>query len=551
MNVKFRYEPLRSNGQLRARLTAKQDGRTLHRDTFDLSSASRRAQFARETADRAGVPVAEVERTLLELGDRQAEQPSQDGGVREAPDDPNRLARMCLAQLWTIGEGETCLAFRYDRFLEWDGAKYVPVSDEEVRVFVTEAIQRVFDRLADQGVVGKGGFKLKVRRNLVSDVVQSLKAITVVDSVTEAPCWLEDGRTQPPENLPAAANLLATRSGLVDLQALAEGRPCQYPPTPRFFTRQAVDYDFDPNAECPRWEGFMHDIWPQDSASIELLQEWCGYSLVNETSQQKVLVLVGPKRSGKGTAMRVLRRLVDPSSVAGPSLQSLAGRFGLEGLLGKRLAIIPDVRLSGRADWAAIAERLLSISGEDAVDVERKYKSPITTKLPTRFVMVSNELPALRDTSGVLASRLLVLATRRSWYGEEDPNLEAALAAELPGIFLWAAQGLQRLRQRGRFVQPESARPLIRQLERLSSPIAAFLQEGCIFATDAQVPRQALYDAWSTWCAAAGVSSRSREQFGRDLRALLPELENSHLTINGRRVWCYGGLRLRTRDDPD
>jgi putative DNA primase/helicase len=42
---------------------------------------------------------------------------------------------------------------------------------------------------------------------------------------------------------------------------------------------------------------------------------------------------------------------------------------------------------------------------------------------------------------------------------------------EVPGILLWALQGLKRLRERQRFVQPDSALELVKTLEDLSSPI--------------------------------------------------------------------------------
>ena len=66
-------------------------------------------------------------------------------------------------------------------------------------------------------------------------------------------------------------------------------------------------------------------------------------------------------------------------------------------MIGKPVAIIADAKLSGRADTGAIVERLLNISGEDVVDVNRKNKDQWTGKLPTRLMMLANELPRLPD----------------------------------------------------------------------------------------------------------------------------------------------------------
>ena len=94
--------------------------------------------------------------------------------------------------------------------------------------------------------------------------------------------------------------------------------------------------------------------------------------------------------------------------MAGPTLSSLAGDFGLAPLLGKPLAVISDARLSGRGNHVVV-ERLLSISGEDFLTVNRKYREQWTGQLPTRFMLISNELPQLGDASAAIANRFIPL----------------------------------------------------------------------------------------------------------------------------------------------
>src|SRR5262249_3372811 len=247
-----------------------------------------------------------------------------------------------------------------------------------------------------------------------------------------------------------------------------------------FFAHNALDFALDLNAARPAgWLDFLGQLWPDDRPSIDTLQEFFGYLLTTDTRQQKALLLVGPKRSGKGTILRVLRGVVGPENVAGPPLGSLGTNFGLWPLLGKPVAIISDARLSGRTDTAVVTERILSITGEDALTIDRKNLQPVTLKLPTRFVICTNELPRLGDASGALASRFIMLRLKRSWYGKEDHTLSGRLLTELPGILLWAVEGWRRLRERGRFVQPESAAQAIQDLEDLSSPVTAFVRERC------------------------------------------------------------------------
>ena len=169
----------------------------------------------------------------------------------------------------------------------------------------------------------------------------------------------------------------------------------------------------------------------------------------------------------------MLTGLLGRHNVAAPTLAGLATNFGLSPLIDKPLALISDARLSGRTDSSVVVERLLSISGEDAITVDRKYREPWTGRLPARFVILTNELPRLSDSSGALASRFVALVLTRSFYGHENPLLTDELLAEAPGIFNWALDGLDRLTERGYFVVPTSARESIDALADLASPAAA------------------------------------------------------------------------------
>ena len=93
-------------------------------------------------------------------------------------------------------------------------------------------------------------------------------------------------------------------------------------------------------------------------------------------------------------------------------------------------------------------------------------------QLPTRLMLVSNELPRLIDASGAMASRVLLLRLTESVYGREDPDLTARLLG-VPGILCWAVHGSRRLRNRGRYIQPASGTELLDELQALTSPMGS------------------------------------------------------------------------------
>jgi putative DNA primase/helicase len=221
-------------------------------------------------------------------------------------------------------------------------------------------------------------------------------------------------------------------------------------------------------------------------------------------------------------------------------------------LIDKPVAIFPDARLSSRPDNAAIVESLLSISGEDDQTIDRKHLPAWTGRLSTRFVLISNELPRLRDASGALASRLIILRFTRSFYDREDTMLFDRLRRELPGILLWAIQGWKRLQHRGYFLQPSSGRELLSAMEDLASPISAFLRDRCVVDPREIVPAAELYEAWRSWCHEHGRDAVGDEAaFGRDLHAAIPGLSKSRFRQGTARVAHYRGLRLCTALESD
>ncbi len=196
--------------------------------------------------------------------------------------------------------------------------------------------------------------------------------------------------------------------------------------------------------------------------------------------------------------------MVGLQNTASPTLASLGTNFGLWPLLGKTLAVVSDPRISGRTDVAAVVERLLSISGEDAQTIDRKNLPHVTTRLPVRFMILTNELPRLSDASGALVGRLILLRQTRSWFGREDNKLTAKLLAELPGILGWAMEGWKTLNLRGYFAQPDKSAALLKDMNDLASPVSAFLEDCCVTGPEFTCLVKEVFGRWKVWCEEKG-----------------------------------------------
>lgn len=437
--------------------------------------------------------------------------------------DPMAAAEEIARRHYMAGS-ELVLQFWQEEFYLWAGAHYAVQPRADIR----ELLYRI----------GAAHSHAPVKKKHVDDVLDALRAVANLSSTTLSPAWISRRPSDPDPStlIPMANGILNIGTG--DLLASS----------PRLFSPYSLPFAYDQSAPTPeRWLQFLRDLWPADDEAIELLGEWFGYCLTSNTEMQKALLLISPRRGGKGTIGRVLTALLGHSNVVSPTLSSLGLPFGLQPLIGKQLALLSDIRLGHHADLQAIAENLLRVTGEDAVSIPRKFLPDYTVTLLTRFVMFTNEAPRLIDGSGALPSRFLVLTSTASFYGREDHQLTAKLLAELPGIFTWALAGLRRLRERGRFHQPESAREIIEEIETLAAPVQAFIAETCETADPAaEVQVKDLFTAWRRWCAQNGREHPGTQQtLGRDVRTAMPHLRTRQPRVDGRQLRVYVGLRLR------
>jgi putative DNA primase/helicase len=434
----------------------------------------------------------------------------------------------------TLPEGGRILFWRGE-FYSWAGDRYV-VRD---RVWIEQRLYH-WSAGCDTWRMNRDGSHEVVAfdptADAIGNIVHALRAVCYAD-LPEPQCWIEERTGDLP-----ASEIIAFRNGFLHWptrRLLAS--------TDRLFCTSALEFDYDPIAEQPaEWLAFLQGLWPEDPESIQVLGEMFGYLLTDDTSQQKAFMLIGPPRSGKGTILRVLESLVGYANRVSPSLSSLGMQFGLQPLIGKRLAMISDARLSGRADQQPIVENLLRVSGEDTISVPRKNITDWTGKLPTRFVFASNELPAFSDASAALANRFVMFQFTTSFLGREDLGLTARLLRDLPGIVLWALEGLDRLRQRGHLIRPQSADELHADMVEQTSPIRAFVEDCCIVGDGNQVDRDDLFGAWRKWCETQGRDHPgTKVGFGRQLAAAFPEIKRAQPRAGGTRLNVYSGARLK------
>lgn len=459
---------------------------------------------------------------------------------RRAVSSATRLATGVLANGfgWDWDQ-EDRVELRYWRgdFYRFDGRIYVKQDDLDFRARVRGLVEGLHNEigkdlllayqqeLRDWLINGQRGPEPKLKPTpdttckAADEVAEVIATKVILPTDAEPALWVHD-----PDR--CTEDLFAFENGLLEYGELT-------PHDPRLFKTDLLPFDFDAGARAPMWLTFLDQVFDGDRESIELLQEWMGLVLTQDVSMDKMLWLIGPSRSGKSTIMGIMNAIVGEANTTPIDLQELKAGFSMIDLVGKNLAVVSDARSGSKSDiQEAVVGKLLAVSGGDAVRIDRKNKTAWTGRLKCKFVIVANKPLALADSASALAARTLMLVTKQSFIDREDTDLEEKLRTELPGIFNWAKAGLDRLRLRGKFVQPASSQEMIRQAEALADPIKSFVSERCELVDMPMIGKQVnlvksrdvlwvyktkLYRNYVDWCAEVGQHPRSMAIFFRDL----------------------------------
>lgn len=438
---------------------------------------------------------------------------------------PYEVARRFLVDRYSL-DGVATLRWWCGEWRKWIGTHYAAMEEDALRAELYQFLAKA------------NGGKFDPAQKHVNAVVDAIKAWALLGAEVEVGAWLGDGEAPWGDEA-----IVCCANGVL---RLSDGR--LWPHDPKLFALNVIETEYRPEAIAPRWEQFLAELWTDDHATRDALQEFFGLVLTDETKFQKGFILVGPARSGKGTIARVLMHLLGRNNYCGPSLGQLAQAFGMQGLIGKKLAVVPDARLDNRANRSVITEKLLSIIGEDVQDINRKNKPYWSGILRLRVMILSNELPDFKDDTGVIATRFIILQTLVSFLGREDTELEAKLCGELSGILNWALVGWQRLTERRKFNAPGNGE-LNDELSNIASSIKAFVAECCEFVPDATMTKEALYGCYRSWCERNGEGWADRlksNHFSAKLHGAFPGKITDYRPRSGgprKRMWL--GIRLR------
>lgn len=415
--------------------------------------------------------------------------------------------------------------------------------EETVRAFVLrrgeEVAEQVYTELSKK-LMREGASEVDARTQAAAEAGRQ-RARVSEDTVAKA-VYRIITQCRAPADTFADSDLryVNCRSGLLDWRT---GE--MHPHSPDYMSATQLPVEYDPTIRPGRFRRFLEEVLPSQEDQ-DLLFEWFGYCLLPTTKYQKALLLIGEGSNGKSKILDVLTALLGHENTTAVSLLELtADRFAPAQIIDKLANLCADLADKNAVEDSGTFKKLVA---GDAMMAQRKYGDPFSFRPTCRLVFSANSFPRSRDTTyGYWRRWLLLPFPVKIPVERQDPHLSEKLTSpeELSGVLNLALDGLRRLEARGHFPETASMRQALHEYQAQADSIVAFLdpeEERCVFQPDAEVGKEALYQAYSEWCENAGRAAVSRTKFNRHLVATGSIREVNRGGGRGGRVWEGIGL---------
>jgi P4 family phage/plasmid primase-like protien len=479
-------------------------------------------------------------------GDGGGDDGNEEGGAEnnavpgETLTDPHRLARAWLGRCATHKQFGDAAAYYRMQYWLWEKTRWRAGPDHEMKArvnrFVRETIAEDYLTMAgaDQPLPA-------VTRELVSNVLAAIEGQVLVPQDVEMPCWRGNDN-------PGRRNWIECQNGILDVDALLAGADqVMRPHTPLWFSPTCLPYEFNPDADCPKWTAFLTRNLADDPGKARLLQQFAGYLVLPDTTQQRAMAMIGEGANGKSVVCEALTGMLGGDNVSTEPLELFADKFRLVNTLGKLANITAEV---GELDKVAEGQLKAFIVG-DPMSFEMKFKPAFTARPTARLLIATNNAPRFSDKSDGIWRRLILMPfTIQIPEGDRIAGMDKRewweRAGELPGILNWALGGLADLHKEGRFTIPQSCCTAADELRLESNPARMFLTEHYEAGTGF-VFKALIYQHYKDWCRDRNYHALADRGFGKEVRRAFKVVKDGKAVnvATGTRENTYDGVEPR------
>ncbi len=343
--------------------------------------------------------------------------------------------------------------------------------------------------------------------------------------------------------------LLGCRNGVIDLKT---GR--KRPGKPDDYIQTVSPVMYQKNAECPRWEQFLFEVFNGDQMIVDFMQRLLGYAITGSQQEAVYPIFWGEKgRNGKTTIMEVLKYILGDMAYKTPThmiMQGLHNRGdGPNPLLmkfrGTKIVWTSEANEKDQLDAAVIK----ALSGNDTITARAPYaKEPVEFQPTHTLFTIVNPLPRVSASDDALWRRLVLIPFNLSfvdnpvkdWERQRDPGLMNSLKQEASGILNWLVKGALIWQEQGLRV-PEALTSASQEYRQNEDILEYFLSDCCEVDMNNDLLRvgfRPLYNAYKDWGVDAGFKSLNQKHFREQIEKKFGRIK----IVNGIRE--FRGIRL-------
>ncbi|CDQ11256.1 protein of unknown function [Acidithiobacillus ferrivorans] len=349
----------------------------------------------------------------------------------------------------------------------------------------------------------------------------------------------EPGMTASVTELDADSHLLGVQNGVVNLKTgeLLEAKPEQ------LISKQCAA-SYNPNAACPTWLKFLHEVFLGDSELTAYVQRAVGYTLTGSNTEETLFVCYGHGSNGKSLLHNVISRIMADYAKGAPA-DILVQKQGVNpGAASPALAMLAGCRMLGINETGTgdrlDEQALKTLAGREAITARPLYGSYFTFSPAFTPWLRTNHKPVITGTDHAVWRRLALIPFKRQFSGaERDNGLEAKLWAERDAILAWAVAGAVEWSRNG-LQACATITQEVQAYRRESDLLGQYLGEATKPDPAVRVVQGLLYAGWAAWCAENGVRPTSKASFTRRLAEL------GHSTLRSHGHSYYTGLAMDT-----
>lgn len=303
-----------------------------------------------------------------------------------------------------------------------------------------------------------------------------------------------------------------------------------------FLTHQ-LSFSYDEVATAPVFHEYLKMVLP-DEACRKVLGEYCAYIFTKNLKLEKCMFLYGPGANGKSVFHDIFNALVGKENICHYSLPSLTGNQGNNDY---NRAMLQDklvnygTEFSGRIDPGFFKQL---VSGEP-IQARPIRKDPFIIENYARFIFNGNELPVTNDHSGGFYRRFMIIPFVVTIPdNEQDKELaNKIINTELPGVFNWILEALNRLLNQKRFSPCALCDSFVEEYKIESDSAALFMREANYQPSSTKyLLLQDLYKHYRDFCAGDGYLAAGKKNFRKRIEKLGYQLHrmNVGMVVNAQ-----------------